>query len=364
MTLLNHLSTIPDSRKETNKKHQLVDVVFLTFSAILSGASGWKSIQQFGDTQLDWLRQYRPFENGIPRRHCIANVIKSLDSELLLQCLMSWINLRREQAGKSVIAIDGKMMRRAWGEDIQKALHVVSAFDVENGIALYQEASSSKGHEAEVARHIIDSLACKDTIVTLDALHCQVDTMKQIRKKRGDFIIQLKGNQPKLLEQVKRDFAHRYDSDELAKYEHNNVGHGRKERRTVMQIDAKLPAELKKKWPQIKSLIEVASERTLKGKTSCCSRWYASSLPVDAEQAYKAIRDHWAVENNLHWVLDVVFREDELNVADPKSAKHLALFNRVALSVLKQHQGSEDSMAGKRRGAGWDPKFRSELIFG
>jgi len=364
MSLLKHLTTLPDPRKDINLKHNLVDVVFLTLSAVLSGATGWKSIQEFGEEQLDWLRQYRSFEHGIPRRHCIANIIKALDSELLLQTLFSWINDKRQSEGKTIIAIDGKTMRGAWSGDAKSALHVISAYDVNNGITLYQDSTNTKGKEAEIARNVIDALALDDAIVTLDALHCQVSTMNSITQRKGNFVIQVKGNQQVLLDKVKASFTALYDSDELETYEQSNSGHGRKEKRTVMQTKAALSPELKKKWPHIKSLIEVASERTVNGKTSCSSRWYVSSLPINVKEAAIAIRDHWAVENELHWVLDVVFREDAMKVSDPDGAKHLSMFNRAALSTLKQHTGKKDSLAGKRRRAAWSPIFRSELLFG
>lgn len=364
MTILKHLENLSDPRKDINIKHNLVDVVFLVLSAILSGAIGWKSIQTFGEEQLDWLRKYRPFEYGIPKRHCIANIIKALDTALLLQVIFDWINEHRQKEGKTVIALDGKTLRGAWHNEIKNALHVVSAFDVKNGLTLYQDSSNSKGHEGEVARNIIEALALDNAVVTLDALHCQALTMETITKRKGDFVIQLKNNQKTLLDEVKTSFSTVYDSPDLATFEQSNEGHGRKERRTVMQRKAKLPLELKKKWPHINSLIEVSSERTIKGVTSCSSRWYVSSLPINAEEVAQVIREHWAVENQLHWVLDVVFREDELKVSDPDGAKHLALFNRAALSVLKQHNGIKDSLAGKRQRAGWSGHFRSELLFG
>ena len=202
MSLLKHLEIITDPRTDINIKHNLIDVVFLTLSAVLSGATGWKSIQEFGEEQLDWLRQYRAFEHGIPRRHCIANIISSLDSELLLQAVFGWINDKRQQAGKPVIALDGKTLRRAWDNDIQKALHVVSAFDVGNGIALYQEASDKKGKEAEVARQIINALALDNAVVTLDALHCQSVTMDKVISRKGDFDIHSKA--------ISRYFTRRY----------------------------------------------------------------------------------------------------------------------------------------------------------
>lgn len=364
MSLFNHLNNIDDPRSDTNKRHDLVDVIFLTLTAVLSGAEGWKAIQMFGETQLDWLRQYRAFEQGIPRRHCIANIIKALDTTLLLQAVFGWINERREYEGKPIIALDGKTMRGAWSKDVNKALHVISAFDVGRGIALYQDCTDSKGKEAEVTRHVLDALELKGAIVTMDALHCQADTMTEVVKGKGDFVIQLKGNQPNLQQHVQSEFSAHYDAPELNSFEQTNKGHGRTERRHVMVLEAALPNELKKKWPHIRTLIEVACERTTEQGTTCASRWYVSSMASDAEEMTGIIRGHWAIENSLHWVLDVTFREDALKVSDPTGAKHLALFNRACLGLVKQHQGLQDSMAGKRRRAAWSAEFRTELVFG
>jgi len=206
MNLLKHLEIVPDPRTDINKKHNLIDVVFLTLSAVLSGASGWKSIQEFGDLQLDWLRKHQKFENGIPNRHCIANIIKSLNSELLVTALINWINEKREIKGRTILAIDGKTMRSAWDDDVKKALHVVSAFDVNNGVAIYQEVTNRKGKEAEVARQVINALALKGTVVTLDALHCEKATMNKIFEQKSDFLIQLKRNRKEPYETVTQLF--------------------------------------------------------------------------------------------------------------------------------------------------------------
>ncbi|WP_447887163.1 ISAs1 family transposase [Serratia fonticola] len=151
MNFFNYLSVIQAPKKDANIKHNLFDVLFLVLAAVLSGAHGWKDIQVFGDAQLEWLSKYRKFENGILQRHFIANIISMLDTNLLVQALLSWINDRRQLDGKPVVAIDGKTMKRAWGDDIYKALHVVTAYDVENGITLYQKASDCKGKEERSA---------------------------------------------------------------------------------------------------------------------------------------------------------------------------------------------------------------------
>lgn len=363
MNLLKHLEIVPDPRKDINKKHNLIDVVFLTLSAVLSGASGWKSIQEFGDLQLEWLREHRKFENGIPRRHCIANIIKALNSELLITALIGWINEKREIKGRTILSIDGKTMRSAWDEDVKKALHVVSAFDVTNGVAIYQEATDRKGKEAQVARQVIDALVLKNTVVTLDALHCEKATMSKIVKKNGDFLIQLKKNRKELYEAVTSTFKVLNEQSHQERHEEKTKAHGREELRIATQIKSNFDKNIKLKWPHIRTLVEIVSERKVKNKISSGSRYYVSSLEGDVEEMARTVRSHWAIENNLHWVLDVVFREDQLKIKDPDGAKHLALFNRVALGIIKQHQGKKDSMAAKRRQAAWSSKYRTELIF-
>lgn len=365
MTFFERLSCIPDPRTDINIKHDLVDVVFLVFSAVLSGATGWKSIQEFGESQIDWLRQYRQFENGIPKRHCIANIISILESEALLDALFDWLNVERARSEKSVLAIDGKTLRGTKSDDNKSVLHVVNAYDVESGLMLYQQSDRSKGKEVGLARDVLDALILNNAIVTLDSLHCLASTMARIIKKKGDFTIQLKKNQPALYEHVTAAFSEVYDAPErLAECVQYNTGHGRKEWRNIMQIEANLPPELKEKWPHINTFIEVVSERSSKGKGTRDSRWYVSSLELDVELAARSVREHWQVENQLHWVLDVVFREDELKVKDPDGAAHLAAFNRAALNVIKQHQGAKDSLAAKRRRSGWSGEYRSNIIFG
>ncbi len=364
MSLLKHLEILEDPRSDINKKHHLIDVVFLVFSAVLSGASGWKSIQEFGELQLDWLKQHRPFAHGIPKRHCIANIIKALNSEHLLSVLVSWINEVREENGRMVLAIDGKTMRSAWKDDHHSAAHVVSAFDVTNGLAFYQQVTERKGKEPEVALEIIKSLALKGAIVTLDALHCQSQTMNAIKANKGDFIMQLKANRRELFEEVGTLFTERKRFTAEQKHQQSNEGHGRVETRNVRVMEAKFSDDMKRKWPHIKTLVEVTKELDRGGDKSFSTRRYVSSLSLPAKEFESLIRSHWAIENNLHWVLDVVFREDNLKVKDINGAKHLAIFNRMALNMIKQHKGLKESMAAKRRMAAWSPTFRSELIMG
>lgn len=218
MSIFNYISTIEDPHFDINKKHNLIDVIFLVFSAVLSGASGWKSIQVFGEEQVEWFKPYTSFTHGIPRRHCIANIIKAIDRKCLVEALYSWLNERRLKEGKSLIAIDGKTMRGACKGTLIEALHVVTAYDVGTGIALYQQDTESKGKEGPAARQLIELLAFDGAIVTMDALHCQKETLQMITQRGGDYIVGIKGNQKALYEFVKSCFAQHDDTDEFFEF--------------------------------------------------------------------------------------------------------------------------------------------------
>ncbi|MEM0912778.1 MAG: ISAs1 family transposase [Pseudomonadota bacterium] len=365
MSIINYLETIEDPRSDINKKHNLIDVVFLSLSAVLSGADGWKSIQEFGERQIDWLKEHREFKHGIPKRHCIAKIIKCIDTSALLYALMDWINTRRTQTGQSHIAIDGKVMKKSWAGNIHNALQVVSAYDVDNGLSLYQQSAQSKGVEGDTARQVIEMLTLKGNVVSMDALHCQSETLNLIKQKKGDFVIQVKANQGLLHRSIQAQFDSAYPTlSDTQEHIQSNRGHGREEHREVMQIKANLPKELKTKWPHINTIIQVDRKRNVSEESPWTSHYYVSSLDIDPKRIADIIRGHWHIENKLHWVLDVVFNEDDIIIKDPDGAKHIAMFNRVCLNIIRQHTGTKDSLKSKRRAAAWDPTFRTELLFG
>ena len=208
-------------------------------------------------------------------------------------------------------------------------------------------------------------LDIKDAVVTFDALHCQRETLQQIIKAKGDYVVQVKGNQPLLRQAIEMQFQPHWDNDgvDILSIEEDDKGHGRKERRTTFQIPAKLPQALAKKWPSAKSLIAVERQRTCKGITTINTDYYLSSLPLDVELAAKAVRQHWHIENQQHWVLDVTFREDCSRIGDSENAKKMALFRRIVLNLLEQHP-LKASKPTKIRKAAWNGDFRSEIFFG
>nr|WP_320125210.1 ISAs1 family transposase [uncultured Shewanella sp.] len=366
MSLFEHLKLIEDPRSHINLDHDLVDIIFLVLAAIASGCDGWQAIEEFGQENLSWLRKHRDFDKGIPTRHSIARIIKVIDTEILVLTLFSWANSLRETSSKPLIAIDGKTLRGAVNQHGAKnALHLVSAFDTEQGIVLYQQDTQTKGNEIATVQALLHMLDIKDAVVTFDALHCQRETLQQIIKAKGDYVVQVKGNQPLLRQAIEMQFQPHWDNDgvDILSIEEDDKGHGRKEHRTTFQIPAKLPQALAKKWLSAKSLIAVERQRTHKGVTTINTDYYLSSLPLDVELAAKAVRQHWHIENQQHWVLDVTFREDCSRIGDRENAKKMALFRRIVLNLLEQHP-LKASKPTKIRKAAWNGDFRSEIFFG
>lgn len=235
MAFIDHFTSLEDSRSHINKKHELIDVMFLTVVAILSGAEGWKDIKQFGDSKLSWLRKFRRFENGIPVDDTIARIISAIEPSSLLTCFMSWVNEIREDNGQSIIAFDGKTLRHSFNGDRKMALHSVSAYAVEQGLVLAQCKSKSKKNEVSTVMELIEILELKGSVITADAMHCLKKVASAVDKKGGDYALQVKNNQGKLAREIKAYF-HKTYRDNLQQIEANSItitngGHGRIESR-------------------------------------------------------------------------------------------------------------------------------------
>ena len=285
MSFINHFNSIEDTRSHINQKHDLLDVIFLTVVAIISGAEGWKDIKQFGDNKLTWLRKFRTFENGIPVDDTIARIISSLDPEALLSCFISWVNEIREKNNQSVIAFDGKTLRRSFDGERKTALHSVSAYAVEQGLVLAQCKSKGKKNEVSTVLELIELLELKGNVITADAMHCLKKTAKAIDKKGGDYVLQVKNNQSKLNKEIQAYYhKERRDNAQSVKqcvYETTEYGHGRIEHRTYTQLPVTDWLEQGKGWANLTSIIEVVRKRFIDEKTSVETAYYISSLEIN-----------------------------------------------------------------------------------
>lgn len=365
LNLIEHLSVVQETRSDINKKHNVIDVMFLVISAITSGSEGWQDIEIYGDHKLEWLRKYRPFEHGIPRRHTIARILRTVVAESLLAALASWINEQRVNQSKPIIAFDGKVLRGSYRNDRKTALQLVTAYDAERGLVLSQKPTATKNGELSVVRQMLDILNVKGSVITVDALHCQRETLEKIAEKKAHVVVQVKNNQPKLRKAVQEQFQSVFDArKEKIVTEIKQKHHGRTEERYVFQLKAKLPDELAQKWPTIRSIIAVERHRTINGKGTVDTSYYVSSISPKHKLLGHYIRQHWRIENSQHYILDVVFKEDNSRIALDGAVENIALFRRFVLNMLKQCECGAPSQRSKLKKASWSDDYRAQVFFG
>jgi predicted transposase YbfD/YdcC len=365
LNLIEHLSVVEDTRSDINRKHDLIDVMFLVVSAITSGCEGWQDIEFYGEEKLDWLRKYRPFEHGIPRRHTIARILRSVVAESLLEALALWINEQRTTQNKPIIAFDGKVLRGSYRNDKKTSLQLVTAYDTERGLVLSQKPTETKNGEISIVRQMLDVINVKGSIVTVDALHCQRETLEKIKEKQAHIVVQVKNNQPKLRAAVVKQFQAVFDAGkERIVTEVKEKKHGRSEERYVFQLKAKLPDDLAEKWPTVRSIIAVERHRVINGKGTVDTSYYISSLSPNHKLLGHYIRQHWRIENSQHYVLDVVFKEDSSRITLDGAVENIALFRRFVMNILKQCDCGAPSQKVKLKKAGWSDDYRARVFFG
>lgn len=368
-TFLKHFDSVADPRIERCKKHNLLDILLLAISAVLSGAEGWEDIEDFGHLKLDWLKKYRPFEYGIPKHDTIARVICRLKADEIEHAFQSWISSLVEVTGCDVIAIDGKTARRSFTtKDRKNALHTVSAWSCQHQLVLGQTAVSEKSNEITAIPELLSMLDIENSIITLDAMGCQKAIADKIIKQKADYILALKGNHSGMQAELEA-WWHKSEREGLSKdnYEkHTDIssGHGRIETRTCEQllIDKSWLAKAYR-WSGLKSVIKIHAQVHDKstGKETEETRWFISSLNLNAEQALHAVRSHWQVES-MHWVLDMTFREDESRIRKKQGPLVFNVMRKIAMALFKQDETKTASMARKKKMAGLDDDYRSTLL--
>lgn len=365
MSFEEHFSELQDGRTDINISYDLMDVIFLTIAALLSGAEGWQDIQRFGDGKLEWLRRYRPFNEGIPRRHTIARIIGALSPDNLLDCFVSWVNEVRDIKGQEHVAIDGKTLRGSRQMDKHSALHLLSAMAIDSGLVIYQQLSAGKKNEIKTVQELLDVLDVRDACVTLDAMHCQTATVKKLHEKSADYVIQIKHNQKHFYQEIEAYFhkTERDSPESLVIFDEADKGHGRLEQRTYSGLPVSDWLTNASDWTGLKSIVRV-TRRIEKGD----KRWeeisyYLTSLEDNIQAIAEKIRRHWHIENSQHWVLDVVFKEDDSRIRVGDGPQNMALFRRFALNIARG-SSIKDSIKGKLKQASWNDEVRAKLLFG
>lgn len=354
---------IKDPRIQRKKLYPLNEILLVALCCIVSGGEGFEDMELYGTEKLDFLRKFYPFENGIASADTFGRVFQLISPELFSECFIKWVKDFKNRTHKT-IAIDGKLARRTSSEK-QKALHLVSAWSHEEGLVLAQQPVSDKSNEITAIPYLLEVLDLKGTTVTIDSMGCQKEIAKQIIEKEGDYVLGLKGNQEKLQSDVKEVFSGKKKARFIQSVctEHQTIekDHGRLECRYYKAISVEnLPINVAE-WSGIKSIIEVRSTREIKGKQTEETRYYISSLKPDAKKIGKCIRGHWGVENGLHWVLDVVFNEDQSRIRTKNAAKNLAYMKHTSLNIIKLDP-QKGSIRKKRKKAGWTNSYMEELL--
>jgi predicted transposase YbfD/YdcC len=372
-SLVAAMEAVPDPRRQCkNLRHRLVDILVIGFCGVLSGCDDFVEIEQFGRSKEAFFRRFLELANGIPSHDTFRRVFQAICPQALQGCLIGWLQGLRQTtelaAGDEVVAIDGKTLRRTFDHaQGLGALHVVSAWATANGLTLGQVAVEAKSNEITAIPQLIELLDLKDCVVTIDAAGCQKEIASAIVAKDADYVLALKDNHPKLAEQVAEYFLEQAETGNPSVRCHRQVetGHGRIETRETFVAAAPKAIVATGAWVGLATLVMVLRhcvDRTT-GKTSDDVRYYLSSLPTRAKRLANAVRQHWGIENSLHWVLDVAFNEDRLRVRDRNAIENLALLNRLAVSVLRQDKTIKAGVKCKRKRAGWDDDYLLNLLF-
>jgi predicted transposase YbfD/YdcC len=361
-TFIDHFSDLKDPRDDKNKKHQLMDIVFLVIAAVISGAEGWEAIETFGEEKLEWLRKYFPFANGVPSHDCIRMVMISLSPKALQGCFARWMQAMVEVANGEVVAIDGKTLRRSFDRaEGLGAIHMVGAWAKGNGVSLGQVKTDEKSHEITAIPALVALLELRGCIVTLDAMGGQREIAEKIREQGADYVLAVKKNQKELHQAIEDYFETAegagYRAVPLERLEEVDSGHGRVEVRRYQLVPDLRTLPKPEQWKDLQGIARVEGERHLGDRVSTEVRYYITSFGQDVGGLAEAVRGHWGIENSLHWVRDVTFQEDDSRLRSGYGAENFAVIRHIALNLLKR-EPSKVSLKRKRYKAALSNEFR------
>jgi predicted transposase YbfD/YdcC len=362
---LGHFNDLPDARQAGKVVYPLDEVLLLALLATLAGAETFTDIARFGDKKLALLRRFRPFHDGTPPHDRIGDIFATLDADHFQRCFVAWVaSVTGIPAG--VIAIDGKTVRRSGRKrDAKAPIHMVSAFAARQRLVLGQVKVAEKSNEIIAIPKLLSMLVIDGSIVTIDAMGCQRDIAKAILDKKADYVLALKGNQGSLREDVEVFVAEQkakgFTDTAISQDTTVDGDHGRIETRTTTVIEDVEWLQKRHDWPGLKAVVVVESSREINGKTEQETRFYITSLVMIAALLGPVVRSHWAIENSLHWVMDMMFRDDECRVRTDHAPANFTTIKHMAHNLLRTAT-SKDSLRLRRKIAAWDDDFLAGLI--
>lgn len=363
ITFLSHFSVLPDPRIPGMTLYPLNEILLSTLVGILCGVEDWEEIVMFSCEHIDWFRKFLPYQNGVASAQTFRNIFNSLDNHTFNRCFTSWISSLGVSI-KGVVAIDGKTLCGSkWDASGNGAQHVISAFAHEAGLVIGQRAVDKKSNEITAIPELLNSLALEGTIVTIDAMGTQKEIAATIVEQEADYILALKGNQSTLHEDVRLFFEEKSKEVPWNCHSTTDGEHGRIEERSCTVTDNIAWLKERHGWQGLQTIVQIKAKRTHKktGKAEEETRYYISTLPPDAAKIMASVRAHWSIENNLHWCLDVTFREDACRTRKDHAALNLAVIRHTALNLLKRST-AKLSIKKKQCKAAWNEQFRENLI--
>ena len=364
---LHHFEDLDDPRQAGKVAYPLDEMLLQCLLAVLAGAESWVEIAAFGKRKLEFLRRFAPFSEGTPSHDQFGNLFAALDAEAFQGCFIAWV-ASLSKLGPDIVAIDGKTLRRSYQEGGAKApIHMISAFSSRQRMVLGQRKVADKSNEITAIPELLDLLTVKGAVVTIDAMGCQKEIAAKIVGKGADYILALKGNQGSLRDDVEEFFTEQKERSfadaAMSRHQTLEKSHGRIETRTYSAIDASGWLTKRHGFADLKSIVMVESIREITGgKTEQETRYYISSLAADAPGQGDAIRAHWAVESH-HWVMDMVFRDDECRIRRDNAPANFATIKHIAANLMRA-KADKNSMRVKRRLAAWDDAYLESLVTG
>jgi len=371
-SLTEHFSELEDPRSDHGKLHLLLDIIVIAICAVVCGADNWVEVELFGQSKEKWLRTFLRLPNGIPSHDTFNRVFRLLDPEQFQQSFCSWIEAAHTVTEGQLVAVDGKTLRRSHDRMLGKrAIEMVGAWATANRLVLGQVKVAEGSNEITAIPELLQLLALEGCIVSVDALGCQETIAQTIIEQGADYMLALKGNQGQLCAVVQDLFEHAEQTAfrQVAHVYHRTVnkGHGRIEIRqcwTIAEPDFLEYVREFADWPRLDTIVKVHAERREGKEGTRKTRYFITSLGNDAQRALHTVREHWGIENRVHWVLDVVFSEDDSRVRRGNGAQNLAILRRIALNLLQQEKTARVGVKAKRLKAALDEEYLFKVLIG